>query len=131
MDHHSHIVVGCEARVVAGGRITASRPEKPLTVPMEEARFRLAKALPQFRLNREPYAEFSRAAVDPNYGHERRTSSGLIPEMAWTAANSRKSGVQFHVFPEIEVPTPFRIPMTLCTDTGLIEAHNRFFPLSA
>ena len=152
MDHYGHIVVGCEARVVAGGRITVSQPEKPRLMPMEEAGFRLAQALPQLRLDRGSYAEFSRVAVDPSYGYERRASSGLIHEMAWTAArlgvdlvfsicpepqvrwnaaNSRKCGVQFHVFPEIEVPTPFRIPMTLCAYTGLIEAHNRFFPLSA
>jgi len=152
VDHSSNIVVGCEARVVAGGRITVSRPEKPRLMPMEEAGFRLAKALPQLRLDRKPYAEFSRVAVDPSYGYGRRASSGLIHEMVWTtarlgvdlvfsicpepqvrwnAANSRKCGVQFHVFPEIEVPTPFRIPMTLCAYTGLIEAHNRFFPLSA
>jgi hypothetical protein len=152
MDHSSFIVVGCEIDVVAGGRITVSRPDRPQPMPMEEAGFRLAQALPQFRLDREPCAEFSRVAVDPACGHERRASSGLIHEMAWTAArlgvdlvfsicpepqvrwnaaNSRKCGVRFQVFPELDVPTPFRIPMTLCAYTGLIEAHRRCFPLSA
>jgi hypothetical protein len=152
MDHLSDIVVGWEDGVVAGGRITTSRPEKPQLMPMEEAGFRLAAALPGFPLEREPYAEFSRVAVDPSYAKGRRAGSGLIQKMAHTAArmgvdlvfsicpapqvrwnemNSRKCGVQFRTFPEIEVATPFRIPMTLCVYTGLIEAYRRPLPLSA
>ncbi len=150
-DHLSAIVVGWEDRVVAGGRITTSWPEKPQLMPMEEAGFRLA-ALPAFRLDREPYAEFSRVAVDPHYAHGRRAGSGLIQEMAyaaarmgvdlvfsicpapqvrWNAMNSRICRVRFRTFPEITVATPFQIPMTLCAYTGLIEAYRRFLPLSA
>lgn len=152
MDHRSHIVVGYEACVVAGGRITVSRPERPLTMPMEEAGFRLATALPEFRVDSKPYAEFSRVTVDPAYACGRRASFGLIAEMAWTAArmgvdlvlsicpepqvrwnagNARKIGVGFQVFPEIEVATPFRIRMTLCAYTGLIAAYRGWLPISA
>jgi hypothetical protein len=152
MDRHSHIVVGCEGRVVAGGRITVSRPDRPQPMPMEEAGLRLAEAVPQFRLDRERYSEFSRVAVDPAYAEGHRAGLGLILEMAyttarlgvdlvfsicpdpqvrWNAANSRKVGVRFHVFPDIMIPTPFRIHMTLCAYTGLIQAERRSFPLSA
>jgi hypothetical protein len=152
MDHHSDIVVGYDGRVVAGGRITIARPERPQLMPMEEAGFRLAEAVPQFRLNRESYAEFSRVAVDPAYAQGRRAGMGLILEMAhatarlgvdlvfsicpepqvrWNATNSRKAGVCFHVFPEIMIATPFQIHMTLCAYTGLIAAERRAFPLSA
>jgi hypothetical protein len=152
VDHLSNIVVGWEDRVVAGGRITTSRPDKPQLMPMEEAGFRLAAALPGFRLDREPYAEFSRVAVDPDYAQGRRAGSGLIQEMAYAAArmgvdlvfsicpapqvrwnetNSRKCRVRFQTFPDIEVATPFRIPMTLCAYTGLIEAYRLTLPLSA
>jgi hypothetical protein len=151
-DHLSHIVVGHDDRVVAGGRITISRPERRRPMPMEEAGFQLAAALPEYRLHNEPYAEFTRVAVDPAYAHGRRCSLGLIRELAhtaagmgvdlvfsicpepqvrWNAANSRKCGVAFHAFPEIAVATPFRIPMILCAYTGLIEADGRPLRLSA
>lgn len=44
-DCWSHIVVGYDGRVVAGGRITISWPERPRRMPMEEAGFRLEFAL--------------------------------------------------------------------------------------
>jgi hypothetical protein len=152
MDHLSTIVVGWEERVVAGGRITISRPQKQQLMPMEGDGFRLADALPKFRFDKDPFAEFSRVAVDPSYAQGRRAGLGLIQEMASTAArmgvdlvfsicpapqvrwnemNSHKCGVGFHTFPEVEVGAPFRIPMTLCAYTGLIEAHRRPLPLSA
>jgi hypothetical protein len=53
------------------------------------------------------------------------------PQVRWNAANSRKIGVRFHVFPEIEVATPFGIDMTLCAYTGLIAAYGRSLGLSA
>jgi hypothetical protein len=151
VDHSSLIVVGLEERVVAGGRITVSRPGQPRHMPMEEAGFRLADAVPQFALAREPYAEFSRVAVDPAYAEGRHCGLGLIFELARTAAdlgvdtvfsicprpmvklnawNSRRCGVEFHVFPEMPIPTPFRIHMTLCAYTGLIAAFHRPAPLS-
>jgi hypothetical protein len=152
MDHRSHIVVGYEERVVAGGRITISRPERPQPVPMEEPGFQLTLAVPQFRLDREPYAEFSRVTVDPAYTSGRACSLSLIKEMAyttaqrgvdlvfsicpepqvrWNAANSRKCGVTFHTFPRVAVPTPFRIPMTLCAYSGLLAADCPPHDLSA
>lgn len=152
MDHWSDIVIGWEDCVVAGGRITISWPHKLQLMPMEESGFRLTTALPGFRLQREPFAEFSRVAVDPGYAQGRVAGSGLIqamaataarmgvdlvfsvcpaPQVRWNAANSRKCGVQFHTFPEIEVTTPFRIAMTLCAYTGLIKAQRGTLPLSA
>jgi hypothetical protein len=156
-DRHSHIVVGYDSRVVAGGRITISRPAQlphsgQRHLPMEEAGFRLAAAVPRFRLDREPYAEFSRVAVDPGYAGGRHCSLGLIKELAhsaalhgvdlvfsicpeaqvrWNALNSRKCGVTFQTFPEIAIPTPFRIPMTLCAYTGLVAADCQPLGLSA
>jgi hypothetical protein len=151
-DHRSLIVVGYENRVVAGGRITISRPGEFQHLPMEGDSFRLAAAVPGFRLDREPYAEFSRVAVDPDYADGRRCSLGLIKELAhtaaqkgvdlvfsicpdpqvrWNAVNSRKVGVRFQTFPEVAVPTPFRIPMTLCAYTGLLAADSLTLGLSA
>jgi len=152
IDRHSHIVVGYDYRVVAGGRITISRPESPQPLPMEEAGLRLADRVPEFLLDRESYAEFSRVVVDPAYATGRQCSLGLIqalahtaagfgidlvfsicpdPQVRWNAANSRKCGVTFHTFPEIEIPTPFGIRMTLCAYTGLIAAFGRFLGRTA
>jgi hypothetical protein len=151
LDRRSHIVVGHQERVVAGGRITVSRPRQPQRMPMEESGFRLADALPRFPLARQAYAEFSRVAVDPAYAGGRQCALGLNFELAHTVAdlgvdlvfsicpepmvrlnawNSRRCGVEFHVFPEIPIPTPFRIHMTLCAYTGLIAAFQSM-PLSA
>jgi len=147
MDHRSHIVVGFEGRVVAGGRITIARPGRPQPMPMEEAGFRLAAALPEFDLDRRAYGEISRVAVDPAYAGARRCSSGLIrglahlaasldvdvvfsicpePQVRWNAANSYRCGVGFEALPHIAIPNPFRIHMTLCVYTGLIAADRGF-----
>jgi hypothetical protein len=152
IDRESHIVVGCDHRVVAGGRITVCRPGSPRLMPMEESGFRLAVALPEFRLHGEPYAEFSRVAVDPRYASGRQCSLGLIqalvhatagfgidlvfsicpdPQVRWNYWNSRKCGVTFQTFPDIQIPTPFRIRMTLCAYTGLIAANSHWLGLSA
>jgi hypothetical protein len=151
-DRHSHIVVGYDSHVVAGGRMTISRPGRFRLLPMEEAGFRLAAALPRFRLDREPYAEFSRVAVDPDYASGRSCSLGLIqaladttaqsgvdlvfsicpaPQVRWNAVNSRRCGVAFHTFPDVAIPTPFEIQMTLCAYTGLVAAAGRRLGLSA
>lgn len=152
VDHRSYIVVGYDQRVVAGGRITIARPECPQPLPMEEAGFSLAAALPQFEFDRRPYAEFSRVAVDPAYAGGRRCSFGLIqklaetaarfgidlvfsicpsPQVRWNSLNSRWCGVAFQTFPEIEIPTPFCIPMTLCAYTGLVAAYRGILGLAA
>ena len=152
VDRHSHIVVGYDRRVVAGGRITISWPERPHLLPMEESGFRLAEAVPQFRLQWQPYAEFSRVAVDPTYAEGRHCSLGLIrtlaqttarfqvdlvfsicptPQVRWNALNSRRCGVTFETFPDIQILTPFHIPMTLCAYSGLIAAHGRPLGLTA
>jgi hypothetical protein len=153
-DRWSHIVVGYDGRVVAGGRITISWPESPRRMPMEEAGFRLAETVPSFELDHQPYAEFSRVTVesDPVYTSGRRCGLGLIralahatagfgvdlvfsmcppPMVRMNAINSRKLGVKFHPFPEISVPNPFGIPMILCAYTGLIEADSRPMGLTA
>jgi hypothetical protein len=151
-DRHSHIVVGHEERVVAGGRITVSRPAKPRRMPMEEGGFRLNELLPDFGLARQSYAEFSRVAVDPAFAAGRHCGLGLIFELARTAAdlgvdlvfsicpspmvrlnawNSRRCGVEFLVFPDIAIPNPFDIHMTLCAYKGLIAAFQQPVPLSA
>jgi hypothetical protein len=145
-DHVSDIVVAYDGCVVAGGRITVSRRTRPQPMPMEEAGFRLIEAVPQFELDTEPYAEFSRLAVDPSYAHGRRCSFGLIAELAHTvanqgvdlvfsicpaamvrhnSANARWCGVGFQTFPEIDIPTSFRIHMTLCAYTGLVSSQNQ------
>jgi hypothetical protein len=152
VDIHSHIVIGYDNRVVAGGRITISRPGSPQIMPMEESGFRLADALPEFRLASQPYAEFSRVTVDPAFAVGRRCSLGLIQalvhtaagfgialifsicpdaQVRWNAWNSRKCGVTFQTFPDIEIPTPFGIRMTLCAYTGLIAANGRLLGLTA
>jgi hypothetical protein len=151
-DHHSHIVVGFEGRVVAGGRITISRPEQPRLLPMEDAGFRLSETVNLHGLRLDTYAEFSRVAVDPDYARGRQASLGLIqklahtaagfgidlvfsicpePQVRWNAVNSRKCGVSFRIFPEIAVPNPFGIPMTLCAYAGLLDAYHRPLKLSA
>jgi hypothetical protein len=153
-DRWSHIVVGYDGRVVAGGRITISWPESPRRMPMEEAGFCLAESVPSFELDHQPYAEFSRVTVesDPVYTSGRRCGLGLIralahatagfgvdlvfsmcppPMVRMNAINSRKLGVKFHPFPEISVPNPFGIPMILCAYTGLIEADSRPLALTA
>ncbi|MBV8847110.1 MAG: hypothetical protein JO307_30240 [Bryobacterales bacterium] len=155
-DDQSLILVGYEDRVVAGGRITISTPAKPQPMPMEEAGFRLAAALEgvgrSFRLDEQPYAEFSRVAVDPDYAGGRRCGLGLICALAHAAAslgvdlvfsmcpepmvrlneiNSRKVGVTFHPFPEIAVPNPFGMHMILCAYTGLIGADHGALGLTA
>jgi len=144
-DHRSQIVVGRdEQRVVAGGRITVARPERPQAMPMEGPGFRLAELFPRWELHRQAYAEFSRVAVDPACASGRRCSLGLIqklaetaawmgvdvvfsicpePQVRWNAANSRWCGVGFQVFPEIAVPNPFGIAMTLCAYSGLVAAY--------
>jgi hypothetical protein len=152
VDTHSHIVIGYYNRVVAGARITISRPGSPRLMPMEESGFRLAEALPEFRLGLQPYAEFSRVAVDPAFAAGRHCSMRLIQELVhtaagfgidlvfsicpdaqvrWNAWNSRKCGVTFQTFPDIEIPTPFGIRMTLCAYTGLVAADKRFLGLTA
>jgi hypothetical protein len=96
-DRWSHIVVGYDGRVVAGGRITISWPERPRRMPMEEAGFRLPFALagaalagsvPRFELDHQPYAEFSRVTVesDPVYTSGRRCGLGLIRALAHATA---------------------------------------------
>ena len=151
LDHLSHVVVGHQERVVAGGRITVARPESPQRLPMEDCGFQLADALPEFALAERPYAEFSRVAVDPAFAAGRQCGLGLIFELAHTAAdlgvdlvfsicpapmvrlnewNSRRCGVKFRTFPEIPVPNPFRIQMTLCAYTGLLGAFRGPAPLS-
>jgi len=143
-DHVSDIVVGYDGCVVAGGRITISHPMRPQPMPMEEAGFSLIEAVPQFELDTEPYAEFSRLAVDPSYAHGRRCSFALIEELVHTvtsqgvdlafsicpepmvrhnSANARWCGVGFHTFAEIDIPTPFRIRFTLCAYTGLMSSQ--------
>ena len=145
-------MVGRQERVVAGGRITVAWPGQSQPLPMEEAGFRVAEAVPELLAPGEPYAEFSRVAVDPAYAAGRQCGLGLIFELARTAAglgvdlvfsicpqpmvrlnewNSRRCGVAFRAFPEIHVPTPFRIHMTLCAYSGLIAAFHRPLPLSA
>jgi hypothetical protein len=152
VDAHSHVVIGYDNRVVAGGRITISRPGSPRQMPMEESSFRLADALPEFRLGARPYAEFSRVAVDPAFAAGRHCSLGLIQalvhtaagfgidlifsicphaQVRWNAWNSSKCGVTFQTFPNIEIPTPFDIRMTLCAYTGLIAADGRLLGLTA
>jgi hypothetical protein len=151
LDSLSHIVVGYQDRVVAGGRITVSRPGRPQRMPMEESGFRLAEALPDFGLGRRPFAEISRMTVDPAFAAGRRCALGLIFELAHTIANlgvdlafsicpepmvrlnewnSRRCGVGFQVFREIPVPNPFGIDLTLCAYNGLIAAFQPM-PLSA
>ncbi|HTS66352.1 MAG TPA: hypothetical protein VMH28_30220 [Candidatus Acidoferrales bacterium] len=145
MDHRSHVVVGFDRRVMAGGRITISWPDRPQAMPMEGPGFRLVDLFPGWKLVSQPYAEFSRVAVDPVCAAGRRCSLGLIgnlarttaamgvdlvfsicpePQVRWNEANSRRCGVEFHVFPEIAVPNPFGIPMTLCAYTGLVAAYS-------
>ena len=152
IDRQSHIVVGYDKRVVAGGRITISWPERPQSMPMEEGGFQLAAATPQFRLRWQPYAEFSRVAVDPLYSEGRHCSLGLIrtlartaarfgvdivfsicptPQVRWNALNSRRCGVTFETFPDIEIRTPFHIPMTLCAYSGLLAADAPALGLTA
>ncbi len=152
IDRQSQIVLGYDERVVAGGRMTISRPERPQAMPMEEAGFQLAAAVPQFRLRSQAYAEFSRIAVDPLYSEGRQCSLGLIrtlartaarfgvdvvfsicptPQVRWNAHNSRRCGVTFETFPAIEIRTPFQIPMTLCAYTGLLAADAPALGLTA
>jgi len=118
-------------------------PEFPRLLPLEECapRIRARNEFAGLRLDRNPYAEISRMAVDPECTRGLEPSFGLARELCRAAANrgvdavfsicpdgparlnrlnARKCGVSFERFDE--VPTVFGVPMWLCAFTGILRA---------
>jgi hypothetical protein len=144
-DRVSRIVIAIRDGIVAGGaRLTISRPERPLAMPLEETSFRLKECelLQPLRLDRKPYGEISRMAADPACARGFEISSGVGNELCALAAregldvvfsicpevparinqrNAKRRGVSFEQY--MELPTVFGKKMWLCAFTGLLRVY--------
>jgi len=133
-------------KVIAGARLTVSAPRSPRILPLEESGLRLLPRaeFAEMDLERNPYAEISRMAVDPECTSGLEVSFGLSRELCRSAArrgvdaifsicpdgparlnrvNAKKCGVSFHRY--YQVPTIFGVSMWLCAFTGVLWAHGQ------
>jgi hypothetical protein len=145
MDRVSHIVIAVrDGAVLGGGRLTISTPECPRLLPLEDAGFSLKNCefLKDLGLDRKPYGEISRMAVDPESSRGFEVSTGLGNALSARAAregldvvfsicpkkparlnqiNASRLGIGFHKYHELS--TVFGVDMWLCAFTGLLRVH--------
>jgi hypothetical protein len=88
-DREGRIVLALQSGSVAGGaRLTLSTPSSPRLLPLEDAEFRISncETLKSLALDRNPYGEISRMAVDPECSHGLEVSGRLGDELCAFAA---------------------------------------------
>jgi hypothetical protein len=146
-DRVSRFIVAVRNGTVAGGgRLTISTPECPRLLPLESEGFSLRSCefLKDLDLDRNPYGEISRMAVDSESSRGFEVSAGLGNTLTALAAregldvvfsicpekparlnqiNARRLGIGFRRYNEL--PTAFGVNMWLCAFTGLLLVHGR------